>query len=132
MKKVLAGGVFGVIHPGHEFFLKKAKAFGDFLVVVVASDKTTCITKKYPVIGAETRKRNLEALGIADRVVIGDDADFMKVVRQEKPDVIVLGYDQKMSEKELEKLLQKNGIECEIARIKENLRGHKTSKIIKK
>ncbi len=131
MKKVLVGGVFGILHKGHEFFLKKAKEYGDYLVVVVASNRTAYLTKKYPVVDQETRKRNLEKLGIADKVVIGDEADFMKVVRKEKPDVIVLGHDQKMSEKELRKMLANEGIECEITRIKEVLKGFKTSEIIK-
>jgi cytidyltransferase-like protein len=131
MKKVLVGGVFNLIHPGHEFFLKKAKGFGDYLIVVVASNRTACLTKKYPVLDEKARKENLEKLGIADKVVIGDEADFMKVVREEKPDVIVLGHDQKMSEKELGKMLTKEGIDCEVIRIKEKLKGYKTSKIYK-
>lgn len=132
MKKVLVGGVFSILHKGHEFFLKKAKEFGDYLIVVIASNRTACLTKKYPVVDQGTRKKNLEKLGIADKVVIGDEVDFMKVVRREKPDVIVLGHDQKMSEKELRKMLAKEGLDCGIIRVKEKLKGYKTSKIIKK
>ena len=36
---VLAGGVFDIIHPGHIYTLNEAKALGDVLVVVVATDK---------------------------------------------------------------------------------------------
>ena len=130
--KVLAGGVFNVIHKGHEFFLKKAKEQGDSLIVVVASNRTACLTKKYAITDQSERKNSIEKLGIADKVVIGDEVDFMKVVRREKPDVIVLGYDQKMSENELKKILSKNGIDCKVIRIKEKLDGYKTSMIIKK
>ena len=132
VKKVLVGGVFNIVHRGHEFFIQKAKEFGDYLIVVIASNRTACLTKKYPVLDQRIRKKNLENLGIADKVVIGDEADFMKVVRKEKPDVIVLGHDQKMSEKELRKMLTKERIDCDIIRIKEKLRGYKTSEIIKK
>lgn len=131
MKKVLAGGVFNFAHKGHEFFLRKTKAYGDYLIVVIANNKTARKTKKYTVIDQKTRKKNIEKLGIADKVVIGDAKDFMKVVRREKPDIIVLGYDQKMSEKRLKKMLVENGIECKVTRIKERLKGYKTSKIIK-
>ena len=132
MKKVLVGGVFNIVHPGHVFFLRKAKEFGDYLIVVVANNRTASLTKRYPIIDQKIRKENIEKLGIADKVVIGDETDFMKVVRREKPDVIVLGYDQKMSERELKKMLMKEGVNCEVRRIKEKLRGYKTSRMVKK
>ena len=132
VKKVLVGGVYNLVHKGHELFLNKAKELGDYLVVVVASNRTASLTKKYPVLDAKTRKKNIEKLGIADKVVIGDERDFIKVVRREKPNVIALGYDQKISEKELRRLLSNQGIDCGIVRIKEELKGYKTSKIMKR
>ncbi len=132
MKKVLVGGVFNLVHPGHVFFLRKARELGDYLIVVIANNRTACLTKDYPIIDQRIRKKNIEKLGIADKVVIGDEVDFMKVVRKERPDVIVLGYDQKMSEKELRKILAREGMDCEVIRIRERLEGFKTSKIIKK
>lgn len=103
MKKVLAGGVFNIIHPGHIWFLERAKALGDCLVVVVANDRT--VLKSKPLIRPqEERKRALENLGIADKVLIGDEGDFLKVVRKERPGIIALGYDQKFDAKELEAL----------------------------
>jgi FAD synthetase len=131
VKKVLAGGVFNVVHRGHELFLKKAKEFGDYLVVVVANNRTASLTKKYPVLDQEIRKKNIEKLGIADKVVIGDEVDFMNVVRKEKPDVIVLGYDQRISEKELNKMLTREKIDCRVVRIRDELKGYKTRKIMK-
>ena len=43
---VLAGGVFDIIHPGHISTLNAAKALGDVLVVVVATDNTAVKMKK--------------------------------------------------------------------------------------
>ncbi|MEM3089744.1 MAG: adenylyltransferase/cytidyltransferase family protein, partial [Candidatus Nitrosotenuis sp.] len=40
LRIVLAGGVFDIIHPGHIHTLNAAKALGDVLVVVVATDNT--------------------------------------------------------------------------------------------
>ena len=45
-KIVLAGGVFDIIHPGHINTLNAAKKLGDFLVVVIATDKTAVKMKK--------------------------------------------------------------------------------------
>ncbi len=93
MKKVMVGGVFNVIHPGHIFFLKKAKTYGDYLIVVIATDKTAGKKAFFP---AKLRKMLVENLRFVDKVVIGSDNDKMKIVRKEKPDLIVLGYDQHM------------------------------------
>ena len=96
MKKVLAGGCFNKIHPCHLYFLNKAKSFGGYLVVVLAHDKNN---KKSCAIPAVKRKKNLEKLKIADKIITGHPTDFLKTVKKLKPDIIALGYDQKLSKK---------------------------------
>lgn len=103
MKKVLAGGAFNTVHPGHVWFLKKAKELGDCLIVVVANDRT--VMKRKPLIKPQgERKKALEKLGIADKVLIGDERDFLGVVKRERPSIIALGYDQEFDSKKLESL----------------------------
>ena len=128
MKKVLVGGTFNMIHPGHLFFLKKAKEKGDYLVVVVANDKTVLRRKGFLVMPAVARKKVLENLRIVDRAVIGDERDFLKVVRKERPDTIVLGYDQKAGN--LEAQLEKRGIKSRVVRLKSRVAGYGTEKAI--
>ena len=127
MKKVLAGGTFNLVHPGHILFLEKARKLGDYLVVVVANDKTVLRRKGLLLMKAEARKRILESLDMVDKAVIGDEKDFMKVVRKERPDIIALGYDQELGD--LETQIEKLGIK--IARIRSRLRGYKTEDILK-
>ena len=91
MKKVLVGGCFNSIHPGHIYFLKEAKKLGDELVVVLANDKNN---KKPYAIPARKRKKKLADLKIADKIVVGDSRDQTKIVKKIKPDIIALGYDQ--------------------------------------
>ena len=91
MIKVLCGGRFNFLHKGHEYFLRKAKEYG-FLVVVIAHDVHNF--KKQEKKQMEERKRQIERLGIADKVLIGDSKDFFKVVLKEKPQIIALGWDQ--------------------------------------
>lgn len=93
MKKILVGGCFNKIHKGHEFFLREAKKFGDSLTVVLTNDRNN---KKPYRIPAKDRKKNLEELKVADKIIIGRPKDFSKVVIEEKPDIIALGYDQKL------------------------------------
>lgn len=60
---------------------------------------------------AAQRKKWVEALGIADKVVIGDAEGFADTLRREKPGVLVLGYDQKLPDPETEKTVKDMGIE---------------------
>lgn len=94
-KKVLAGGSFNAIHPGHIYFLNEAKKLGDKLVVVLTHDKNN--KKPYAVL-AEKRKKLLKSLGIADKILIGCAKDKTRIIKKIKPDIIALGYDQKLPE----------------------------------
>jgi FAD synthetase len=128
MKKVLAGGAFSIIHPGHLFFLERAGRLGNYLVVVVANDRTVSRSKGLLVMKAEARKKVLESLSIVDKAVIGDEKDFMKVVRRERPRIIALGYDQELG-LGMRKQIEKRGIR--IVRIKSRLKGYRTRDILK-
>ena len=94
MIKILCGGRFNFPHPGHKYFLKQAKAHGDYLIVVIAHDSHNI--KKSEIIEMERRKVGVEKLGIADEVVIGDSRDFFKVVEKFRPQIVALGWDQKL------------------------------------
>ena len=130
--RVLAGGVFNILHPGHVFFLEEAKKHGDELIVVIASDKTVLEKKGFLLFSAEERKLMVEALEVVDRAVIGSDSDFMKIVEIEKPDVIALGSDQKFSEEELSAQLKERGSNATVIRVKKYLEHYSTGRIIRK
>jgi FAD synthetase len=130
MRKVLVGGAFNIVHPGHIMFLSSAKRLGDYLVVVVASDSTVRRNKGYLAMKAEHRRKVVESLRMVDKAVIGHESDLLQVVRKERPDIIALGYDQ-TGQKQLALSLEKLGIRCRIVRIRQRLAGVKTAKIIK-
>ncbi|MFC1454950.1 adenylyltransferase/cytidyltransferase family protein [Candidatus Undinarchaeota archaeon] len=126
MVKVLIGGVFDLLHEGHKFFLKKAAEFGDELVVVVANDKNVELKKRKPVWNQEKRKEEIEKLEFVDKVIVGfEEENFIEIIDQEKPDIIVLGHDQKF--KELDGLM---GIK--VVKLKAKLEGYSTSSILEK
>lgn len=102
---VLTGGKFNKIHPGHKWLLKKAKKLG-YLVVVLAHDKHN---KKPYALPAKQRKKNLEKLKIANKVIVGSPVSFVSTVKKVKPDVIVLGYDQSLP-KGVEQYVRKHKI----------------------
>ena len=95
MVKVMSFGTFDGFHDGHEYYLKEAKKLGSSLVVVIALDQTVFKVKgRLPRRDQEHRKREVEALGIADKVILGNPGDKLKVIIDEKPDILALGYDQ--------------------------------------
>lgn len=131
MKRVLAGGVFSIIHPGHIFFLKKARSMGDHLTVILTHDRNVKKKRGFLVPAAE-RKKVLESIRHVDRVVIGDEADFFRPIKKARPDVIVIGYNQQFDTLWLRKTLKENGMKCQIVRLKEALGSFSTSRIVDK
>ncbi|TAN32962.1 FAD synthase [Patescibacteria group bacterium] len=96
MKKVMVFGTFDILHRGHEYVLKQAKKYGDYLVAVAARDTNVRKIKgRAPLNNEKTRVRNLKKLGLADKARLGYVRDPYKVITEEKPNVIALGYDQK-------------------------------------
>ena len=94
--KVMVFGTFDIFHPGHRSFLKQAKKLGDYLIVVVARDKTVEITKKQKPINKEAiRVKIIKDSRLADKVILGGTGDKYAVIKKYRPDIICLGYDQK-------------------------------------
>ena len=131
MARVMASGVFDLLHIGHLYYLEEAKKYGDELIVVVACDETVRKKKHEPIMPAEERRRLVEALKPVDKAVVGYEDDFLKIVEEIKPDIIALGYDQHFEG--LEEMLRKRGIKAKIVRCgKYDGDLNKTRKIIEK
>ena len=75
MIKVLVGGCFDVLHIGHVKFLRQAKSFGDYLIVLLESDANIKKLKgsTRPIHNQKERKEVLEALKFVDKVIILPD-----------------------------------------------------------
>ena len=102
MVKVMVFGTFDIVHEGHKHMLKEAKEYGDILVAVVARDETVCAVKgRAPQNDESIRLNNLENLKIADKVILGCIGNKYQTIQVENPDIIALGYDQKVFVDEL-------------------------------
>ncbi|HAK88779.1 MAG: hypothetical protein A2X55_05975 [Nitrospirae bacterium GWB2_47_37] len=114
-KKVVCAGTFDHFHPGHIDFLKQAKALGDELVVIVARDETVKRIKGFLPTNNESRRRDdVKGTDIPDSAVLGNlDTDIFQILEELQPDVIALGYDQRVSEEEIAKRFPL----CEIVRL---------------
>jgi FAD synthetase len=119
MKKVMAFGTFDIFHKGHESYLKQAKKLGDYLIVVVARDKTVLRIKKQETGNKEQeRLEKIKSNNLVDEVVLGSLKNKYVVIKKYKPDVIALGYDQKVNLIELKEKLKKFKLKSKIARLK--------------
>ena len=117
-KIVLAGGVFDIIHPGHIHTLNAAKALGDILVVAIATDKTAQkMKKRSPLHSQELRYELVSSLSMVDVAVIGHEDDIFETVKDVKPDVIVLGYDQVHQEKFISDGCKRINLDVKIVRL---------------
>ena len=119
--KVVATGVFDIIHIGHAHFLNAAKEHGDHLTVIVANDATVRKMKGEPILSDQRRSEVVLQLKPVDEVVIGRTGDMLDIIVEDiKPDVIALGFDQRLfTRKELEAKLLERGLQVKVVRLKE-------------
>jgi FAD synthetase len=117
MVRVLATGVFDILHLGHLHFLAKARELGDELVVVVATDNRVRELKHEPITPQDMRLEMIKALRPVDMAVLGREGDMFAIVEELKPDIIALGYDQAHDEEEIRAALDKRGLAVEVVRL---------------
>jgi glycerol-3-phosphate cytidylyltransferase/FAD synthetase len=129
---VLAGGVFDIIHPGHIYTLNEAKALGDVLVVVVATDNTSVkMKKRNPLHTQEQRQELVNSLSMVDLCLIGQEDDIFKTVNHVRPQIIALGYDQVHQEKFIVDGCKKINLDSKVARLQSPIPESSSSKIQK-
>jgi FAD synthetase len=115
IKRVICAGTFDYLHPGHIDFLRQAKALGGELIVIVARDENVQRIKGIKPESENLRKLNLEKTGIPDRVVLGNlGNDPLSILNELSPDIVALGYDQRVSEEDIKEALP----DCSIVRLK--------------
>jgi FAD synthetase len=133
MTRVMASGVFDILHSGHLHYLEEAKSLGDELCVVVATDATVRKRKHEPITPEKMRVELVQALKPVDKAILGTEGDMYETVRKIDPDIIALGYDQSFDERKLEMELRKRGLKARVVRLskhEDDLNG--TRKIIQK
>ena len=132
LRVVLAGGVFDIIHPGHIHTLNAAKALGDILIVVVATDNTAVkMKKRQPLHSKEQRQELVNSLVMIDLCLIGQEDDIFKTVNLVKPQIIALGYDQVHQEKFIIDGCKKINLDANVARLQSPIPESSSSKIEK-
>ena len=97
MKRVITYGTFDLLHYGHINLLRRAKALGDYLIVVLSTDEFNWNQKhKNCYFTYEVRKQLLEAIRYVD-LVIPEENWEQKIsdVKEYHVDTFVMGDDWK-------------------------------------
>lgn len=91
MKKVLTVGVFDLLHIGHLNLFRKAKEYGNFLIVAVHNDTQKSKNIEF-IYTLDERINFVSALKIVDETIVYERVD--KLVSTVDFDVFVYGEDQ--------------------------------------
>jgi D-beta-D-heptose 7-phosphate kinase/D-beta-D-heptose 1-phosphate adenosyltransferase len=96
-KKVCVSGYFNPLHVGHLEMITKAKKLGNYLIVIVNSDRQVKIKGSVPFMSQIDRLKIVAALRDVDEVFLSIDRDatVCKSLTKIKPDVFANGGDRK-------------------------------------
>lgn len=106
---VYCRGTWDLLHTGHIDFIKRAKAFGDILVVGVQTDELAEQEKgNKPFIFLKDRIKCIESLSFVDVVIPYNDFDFIRQCKDVNADIFVSSNTYKGSDKfnEIEKQIK--------------------------
>jgi FAD synthetase len=121
IKVVLAGGVYDVLHLGHLAALTEAKALGDALVAVVATDITVEMLKgRKPIFPEEDRRALVEGIKPVDKAILGYEdvgMGYEQVLAEVQPDIVAFGYDQANLEKSVREIIQRRKMNIQTVKL---------------
>ena len=69
MRRVITYGTFDTLHHGHIRLLRRAREFGDYLIVALSTDEFNAVKGKSAKFSYEERKHDLEAIRFVDLVI---------------------------------------------------------------
>lgn len=128
---VTTNGCFDILHVGHVRYLKKAKSFGDILIIALNSDKSVKRIKgdDRPINNEDDRAEILNSLYFVDYVVLFDEDSPMELLGRIKPDVHTKGADYTVETLPEASIIMENGGRIEFISFVE---GKSTTSIIEK
>ena len=118
-KKVLIAGTFDLIHPGHIYLINEAAKLGDVYIIVSTDINRRIYSGNSPITPQEQRLEIIKSIKNVKEARLGrSDNDTLKTVEEIKPDIILLGPDQKYDINILKNSLKDRGlISVEVKRL---------------
>ena len=131
LRVVMLGGAFEIIHPGHIAAVTEARSMGNALVVVVATDENVGKNKGRPPVTSQAQRVKLvSSLRQVDLALPGNKGSIFDILLKIRPDVVALGYDQRLDLDVIVKEAAKRGLKISAARLGTTIPEVKTSKIL--
>lgn len=111
MKKVAISGYFDPIHIGHLEYIQMARKLGDYLIVIVNTDKQAALKKGKSFMCEDDRLEIVSQIKGVDEAFMSIDEDktVCKTLDLLKPDVFANGGDRSNSEIPEYKVCKENG-----------------------
>ena len=97
MRKVITYGTFDLFHYGHVNLLRRAKMYGDYLIVAVSTNEFNLTMKhKESYFNYEERKKLVEAIRFVDLVIPEENWDQkIRDIKEFRIDTFIIGEDWK-------------------------------------
>lgn len=95
MARVITFGTFDVFHIGHVNIFKRARDYGDTVIVGVSSDELNIKKKgRAPIYSLKSRLGIIESIRHVDEVFVEESLDLKRqYILDNKADVLVMGSD---------------------------------------
>jgi rfaE bifunctional protein nucleotidyltransferase chain/domain len=128
---VFTNGCFDLLHRGHIYLLREAKALGDLLVVAINSDQSVKAIKgpTRPILAEADRLELIASMEMVDYVLLFDEPDPYNIISILRPHILVKGGDWSAEEVIGGDLVEGNGGKVVVVPY---LKGFSTTEIIAK
>ena len=95
MKRVITYGTFDLLHYGHVNLLRRAKEYGDYLIVAISTDEFNLNSKNKKCYFSYSQRKNLvEAIRYVDLVIPEENLEQkLSDVKEYHVDTFVIGDD---------------------------------------
>jgi rfaE bifunctional protein nucleotidyltransferase chain/domain len=92
---VFTNGCFDLLHRGHIYLLREAKALGDLLVVAINSDQSVKLIKgpTRPILSESDRLQLIASMEMVNYVLLFDELNPYNVISILPPNILVKGGD---------------------------------------
>jgi len=119
-KRIVVAGTFDILHPGHVFLITEAAKLGE-VIVVVARDGNVMHAKGHSVIVPEEQRLFMvQALKGVSKAILGNPGlDFLAIIEELDPDILLLGPNQKMSIEQVQEELEHRGVKTKVMRLEQ-------------